>query len=293
MSIYDSQKPKFDTKIILLVLAVGATASAFIWAALLAQDKNIKLGLDLCPISGPTAQTIVLLDVSDPLNPVQRAALESLLHDFRDESLSVENLAPAGLENTARYIEKHEVLQIYTMENSRDPPLHDLLRVCNPGGDPQSRSFTDELVQGEAIARQKWIAFEDLVQNAFSDDMLGDEQKSSPLLEAIAFIAQRHGQNAALVASGTAIKSRLIIFSDMVQNSKDLSHFNSLPSWERFSLLPNFATLASDLNGFSIGIIYVRRSAYSAVQTDRHFAWWPDVLVRMNGGMLFYEPIPR
>lgn len=293
MSIYDSQGPRFQLKTILLACGAVAVAAAFAGAALLVQGKNVKLGSDLCPVSGPTAQTIVLLDVSDPLTAVHGEALESLLRDFRDRDLAAELLASIGLQSAATYVEKHEVLHIYAMDNGREPPIRELLRVCNPGGDPDDRTLADELVQGEAIARQQWATFEELVRNAFPRELMSQQQATSPILETISVLAERHGQNAALVASGAAARSRLIVFSDMVQNSASLSHFRSLPSWEEFSRLPGFANMGSDLSGFSVSIIYLRRSEYFAVQTANHFSWWPQMISRMNGRMVYYEPVPR
>lgn len=254
--------------------------------------RSSRVELDpqtLCPTSGPQERTVLLLDVSDPLSLKQQAALENLLRDLQNPATSREAMLAAGVPGGTRYVERYGELVAYLLETSL-PELEPFLRICNPGN-PDEIAALDQMTRSKRRAVARWRNFTEEIKEKFAGQSLTGTQTASPLLETLALIAEREVDSVALRASGKAIPVRLIMFSDMIQHSDELSHFRNMP--EVSNLLKNGATapLAADLTGVEVIIFYLRRPDYASVQTPQHYKWWRNAIQQLGGRLIYIGPI--
>lgn len=230
----------------------------------------------LCPISGSEQQTILLIDTTDALTLVAQERLKQLLQSFLDSK-------------NKHYVQPAHELIVYHL-TPRVADMSKLMRVCNPGN-PEDRALIDDLTSGVIDARRKWRAFQKRVLQIWRAVPGIDEQvsgKYSPLLESLAVVTARHVPS--LGVGEQRKPTRLILFSDMLQNSGLLSHYKSVPAIKSFAKSVGYAEMESDLNGIDVWLFYVRRTGLEHKQTPKHYYWWTQA-VELFGGRLI-EQVP-
>ncbi len=228
----------------------------------------------LCPASGSEQRTILLIDTTDPLTLVAQEKLKNLLKGF----LSPKNkyyLQPA-----------HELIayRLTPQVGNMGKPI----RVCNPGN-PKDRTWTDDLTSGVIDARRKWRHFEQQIRRVLPRINEQVEGERSPLLESIALITARHVPS--LGAEKQRKPTRLILFSDMLQHSERLSHYESLPKMKTFKALVGYAEMNSDLRSVDVWLFYVRRTGLEHIQTPKHYYWWTQAIELFGGRLMEQVPL--
>lgn len=224
----------------------------------------------LCPKdTGPIGATILLLDTSDPLAPKHRAELERLSGQIASEQ--------AGRMG----IEPHELLVVY--ELTQDPGMpRQLIEVCRPQKSPQDRTWRDDIRQGRRFAERDWTRFEEALANVFPEDE-GEPNAISPLLETIAVLAARHAPGK---RGDRRFKVHLVVFSDLLQHSPRLSHYDSYP--DAREMLHRTRDLFTDLTGVRVSLFRLERPAYAKWQDERHYYWWTE-LIQEQGGQIEWQ----
>ncbi|SLN77889.1 hypothetical protein [Oceanibacterium hippocampi] len=290
-SLYDGGGSKRSLFLPIVISFLALTiAGGGVWAYLSVSSDHVTLDAQtLCPVSGPLSRTVMLLDVTDPLDDRQAAALATLLSDLRNPATSEAAMSAAKLRGGVRYVEPYGEIVAYSIRQS-GTAMEPFLRVCNPGN-PEKMSLEDEFTASKRRVSARWNKFEERILSAFSSASSSDEQTDSPLLETLALIVQREASSVALRASGRDTPLRLIIFSDMIQHSKALSHFRRYPGAPDFLRSGELAALRSDLSSIEVVVYYLRRSQYAQFQSLQHFQWWQDVMAGMNGDLIYLEPI--
>ncbi len=230
----------------------------------------------LCPDGGSVGQTIVLIDTTDPLPPAAQTRLKQLLKGF-------------GNSQNSLYLPHSHELIVYRLTSSvSDMRKRKPLRVCNPGN-PGERGIIDDLISSPAEAKRNWHRFELLRSRAYPRMEEQAEEDQSPLLESLALVI---AENVPILDVEKQRKpTRLILFSDMLQNSKNLSHYQPLPTMKEFKSLIGFSDMKSDLRGVDVWLFYVRRTSLEHVQTPRHYYWWAQA-IEFFGGHLIKQTSP-
>ena len=227
----------------------------------------------LCPVNGSEQQTILLIDTTDPLTPVAQEKLKQLLKEFRDS-------------DKQHYLQTGHKLIVYRVTPNITDNRKPLLRVCNPGN-PEDRTWKDDLTSGKYGALQKWRHFEHSILQALPKINEQVTKEQSPLLETIALVTARHVPSPSVK---TQLKpTRLILFSDMLQHSNLLSHYKSLPDMETFQTMTGYASMASDLRDVGVWLFYVRRTGLENQQTSKHYYWWTQVMEELFGGRVMKQ----
>ena len=224
----------------------------------------------LCPASGNKGQIILLIDTTDPLTPVAQERLKQLLTGIGDSENNL-YLKPA-----------HELFAYHLTPLIADMEKP-ILRVCNPGNPKDIIGFTDSKVK----AKLRWLIFKRKIRSIFPSTPAAGEQ--SPLLEAIALVTARHVPSLGVVDQRKP--TRLILFSDMLQNSKYLSHYKSLPTPKAFEKLTGYAEMSSNLKGVDVWLFYVRRTRDKNIQTPEHYYWWTQVIDLFAGRLMEQTPL--
>ncbi len=224
----------------------------------------------LCPKdTGPIAATVLLLDTSDPLTPKHRAELERLARQISSEHAGQMGIAPG------------ELLAIYELTQDPSEPRK-LIEVCRPIKNPKDRTWRDDIHQGRRFAERDWRRFEDALAAGFPARE-SEPQPTSPLLETIAVLAARHvpGKRAE-----NQFKVHLIVFSDLLQHSRRLSHYGDYP--EARYMRQHARDLLTDLTGTQVSLFRLERAKYAKWQTERHYYWWAE-LIQEQGGQIEWQ----
>ena len=177
-----------------------------------------RLDDDLCPADRePLRTTVLLLDTSDPLTPKLREELQRLV----DELTGARGSGKDGF-----LVAPGEALIVYELTQDL-ANIEPVIRVCNPGGDPDDWGIRDDLTKGQEIAIRRWKQFVAAVEPLFERTDT-PSQAYSPIIETLGVIVPRHAtsqRNSAL-----APPVHLILYSDLLQHSEHLSQYGIYPS---------------------------------------------------------------
>ena len=250
-------------------VVVGALMLGLWWT------RGESVGPDGCPReSGPSREVIVLLDTSDPLMDKHKDELRRILREMTNPALSGSHPALA--------VRKGERVSFYEL-SSTGPPETPIEQMCNPGGDPENRSWIDYLTKGEIIDRWHYDQFVRKVEDLFPKEN-GPPQPASPLLETIAVITARHAPS--VRANQDTKPAHLIVISDLLQHTSMLSHYRPYPAADS---LPR--ELRADLSRVEVSLFRIERHKYARFQTPEHYYWWTDTVESMNGRVVWQQAL--
>ena len=249
------------------VVFVGALTALFLWI------RGEGVGPDGCPkTSGPSREIIVLLDTSDPLNDKHRAELGRILREMTNPAASGRHPALA--------VQVGERVSFYRL-SSAGPPKSPLEQICNPGGDPEKRSWIEYLTKGSVINKWRHDRFVRKLEGLFPEED-GQPQPASPLLETVAVITAHHA--ASERANQDTRPAHLIVISDLLQHTSILSHYGPYPKPDQ---LPR--ELRSDLSRVEVSLFRIERHKYTKFQTPEHYYWWTDFVEAMDGRVVWQQ----
>ncbi|MBZ9962683.1 hypothetical protein [Mesorhizobium sp. BR1-1-2] len=233
--------------IILFALGLVAAAVGFTYVYVSARSQLVELDDRLCPVVGAASQTIILIDTTDAIADVTKLNIQTLLRD------------------TASGIQRGGLLEIRAL-TAAAPYTKELFSLCNPGNGGDLSAFTGNA----ALARERWQAgFGQPLLVALEKAVEANKADSSPIMAGIQSIAVSH-----LVAQkARAIPSRLIVVSDMFENTEFFSHYRGATDFDAFKKSPAANRFATDLAGSDVSIWLIRR-AKSPVDSVALMAFW-------------------
>jgi hypothetical protein len=207
----------------------------------------------LCPVSGPTGVTVVLVDTTDDLpETTQREAL-GILDDL------ITNLPV------------YHKLDIRVLDAAGSRSLS-LFAKCNPG----DGAGLSEWTANPLLARKRWIeGFEKPALAAIKHSLASAKDNSSPIMAAIQDIALE--QFSAAPVQG--MSKSLIIISDMLEFTPDYSQYPKAGdlSYDRYRRSPAYQKFQTNLHGARVTIKYVQRPrALPAKIAPRHIDFWRE-----------------
>jgi hypothetical protein len=234
-----------------IALIVGALLVASVAGAAYFQLQRSKVTLDretLCPTSGPVEKTVVLFDATDKLNAVQSASIRKHLEDVRDG------------------IKRHASIEVYSIGWVGKSLLEAEISVCNPGrGEDIDPAFGNPRLL-ERKWRDQYAAKINAVIGRLTD---APEAKTSPILESIQSVAI----SAFAGESLRDVPKRLIIVSDLIQHTAELSHYSGVRAFPEFRQTPAYRRLRADLRGVDIKVLYVSREN-ARLSRKAHIEFW-------------------
>ena len=239
---------------------------------------SVRLDDHLCPVGEePLRTTVLLLDTSDPLTPKLHEELERLVGELT---------GARGSGKPGFLVAPGEALVVYELPRDLSG-IEPVIRVCNPGGDPDDWDVKDSLTQGKVIALRQWQNFLDAVERLF-EQTESPPHARSPILEALGVIVPRHVTSQRSSAA-EAKPVHLILYSDLLQHSEYLSHYGTYPSPEEVK--SNLRHLRTDLSGVEVSLYRLERSADADWQTTDHYYWWTKLIQEFGGNVIFQRSI--
>ena len=221
-----------------------------------------------CPERGPTSLTVLLVDRTDPLTPIQEAALRQHLRSLQQE------------------VKRHGALEIYSVGSTTETPLeaHSVAtagrssrrhRFCNPG------LITEAGLTGnERLSERKYKdLFEEPLEEIFSEVLKGRMEDTSPIMESIQSVAV----TAFMAPRLENAEKRLVIVSDLIQHTSEYSQYDERTPFSAFRNLPYYQRLQCDLAEVTVDLLYVRRPARTAIQGKFHIQFWQQYIASLGG----------
>ena len=192
-------------KPLLLWVGVLIVTGLFVYVFFAFEQKPLDQ-VTMCPSEGPTGVTALVLDLSDELTPAQQAKLERLL---KSTDLPI--------------IKKGERLDVYLLPEDEEKP-ESLISMCNPGTMSDATNI-DKFNKASRMFRIEWNKFLGNTDKVLSKIEKDGQANTSPISETINFVTSTSFPNADITLEQTE-NYKLIVISDMLQNSKNLSVFD-------------------------------------------------------------------
>jgi hypothetical protein len=201
---------------------------------------------------------VLLVDVTDPMNLAQR-------QDFLNQ-----------LERLRNSIPRYGKLSIVKVDATSSRLLTPVIERCNPGTSADS----DEYTGNPAALQQKWErGFRDPLNEAFAQLATASGAERSPILESIQSVALTEFQT----AQAQGKPRRLIVASDLLQNTDRLSFYGRLPAAEEVIDSDAFRAARTDLRDISVELWMLQRLDGKQTQPRALPDLW-DILIRQQGG---------
>ena len=215
-----------------------------------------------CPEDGRyAAQIAILLDPSDTLTNVQEGSgAPRVLRAIED--------APATTE-----------IRVYAVGRAgRGDPVS-ALRLCKPVDPEEVSSLTGNPRLAEMRYRDEFLAPLRRTLTAF----LGVEGDTiSPIVEAIQVAAV-----SAFQPRAADIPRRLLVVSDMIQNSGNISFYRDSVDFGPLSRSPDYGTLRVDLAGVEVSVyLLARRGGAGRIQGGTLRRFWEDYFLDQGASPL-------
>ncbi len=256
MSLRERRKKKERAEWLKLVLAAIVVVPVVVWAIWFAVDKVMNKPkydpVTACRMHGteiaPDGHVVVVIDKTDPLTTTQvdavRVRLKRLVFDDLKPNtmLSLYVLGDKGVEKAA-----------FEMCKMRD------------GSD------ADSLTENERLMRKNFDEFFYRPFNRILADLMATshESKESPLFEVFQSVGINAFENVA-----THGPRRLIVYSDMLHNTKQYSLYQVKPSFENFKKTGYYQEVRPHLEGVEVELNYFANRPRFQTQANANF--WRD-----------------
>ncbi|QJB55629.1 hypothetical protein [Pseudodesulfovibrio sp. zrk46] len=239
-------------------LAGLLTLAGVVVSILLFYTMNPPIPLDElgCPESGPVANAIIIVDRTGKIPQSARRAITTNIEAIVSE-------APAGTRFSLFEIDSHYMRGLSKALFSR----------CKT----RDGSHADDLTENARMLRRK---YEENFLNPFmgilNATLMGSGQERSPVLEALVDVTS-------VPAFQTAAPTTIYLFSDLLQNSEEYSHYKHHESFEEAVRRAGVNRLIPSLYGAEVRLYYLLRTGKELkMQTNGHVRFWLDYLRAAN-----------
>jgi len=218
----------------------------------------------LCPMDGGYSRTAVLIDATDSLSASQ-------VKTIREEINALRNRLALN-EWVGIFVLDEDNLMLPTAE----------VALCNPGDESTANPLFENPVQ---IQRRFEQEFRRPIEQAV--ERLADlpPKPTSPILEMIRAVALNRDFD-------STQGRRLIVISDMLQNTADYSHYResaNFGQWQGTRQAQEFLQLS--LLGVEVEILYLKRTEVRSLQTHGHVAFWEGYFDAVGAVVNSLKPI--
>jgi hypothetical protein len=229
-----------------------------VWAFFsVTKDRKALDPVTACP---PSASSIVVLlvDVTDPLTLAQRQDFLNQLERLRDS------------------VPRYGKLAIFQVDAASNELLRPVIERCNPG----TAADVDEMTGNPAAVEEKYEAlFKRPLDEAFSQLINASGADRSPILESVQSVAltelKRPGEEGKPM--------RLIIASDLLQNTDRISFYGHVPRPEELIGSDAFRVLRTDMSNIKVELWMLQRLDAQQSQPRALIDLW-DALITEQGG---------
>lgn len=255
--------------LIIIVLIIAIAAAIFFYinnqnTINIVQDQNDSFYL--CPETGPYGATTILIDKTDPFNETQ------ILDIKRKILLEKENL------------EKHTRLTVFVI-NDKQIKVKPVFSICNPGDASDITNF-DQKLAPDFYQKQYEKKFEEPLNNVLEVLSIVEKADTSPIMEMI-----QHVSVSTFPLKETKHGNRLIIISDMIQNSPPNFSMYSSYDFNSFKNSSYYKKINTNLRDASIYILKTRQPNFEHLQGEKLIKFWQSYFKDMDSGNFTIDPV--
>jgi hypothetical protein len=246
-----ARRDETSKTIVCLLLGVVALAIFAIGGYLFISTKGPELSEDGCPVDPKQSpeHLVVLIDLTTPFNEGQRQNLEGFSQKLFDE------------------IDRYSRVSLYRLNDGSLTQTDKVIEVCSPGNPKNASEWTQNLrnVQKRFTTNFKNKVIEEL-------DLMKEKTQagtSSEILASIRALSQIE------FIKPKALETRLIIISDLIENSSTLNMYEAkkIPELSDFWKQTGGKDLVSRLNGIQVTFLYVDNSPRIQSQLEFKRFW--------------------
>jgi hypothetical protein len=165
---------------------------------------------------------------------------------------------------------------------------------CRPeGGTPFGilESLRRSNVDWLELKKQYEVTFERPVQALIAHMPLDTTTDRSPIIASIGDVIRRLGPH--WTAAGNR---RLVIFSDLLENTNEFSQYNAKGAAKTFAearAIPYIRDARLDLANVGVTVFYLTgRPGSERLQTNTHERFWRDLIAWYGGRIVTWVPVP-
>lgn len=218
--------------------------------------------------------TALIIDASDKLTISQKTRLNREL----------KSLSEVSDERSSPFLKKGDKLLVYFIQPEGNLPEM-VFSLCHPGN-LNSRTLTDKLNEGEIFARKKWEKFtENILESIEQKIDLSSGLDTSPIIETINYIRQKEFAPPDLLEKNNE-NYRLVIWSDLLQNSSIENHFSKTGDVEDI-----YKRFPVELGNIKLNIFNLVSEKYNKKQTKEQKYWWRAFISKSNGKLESWDTI--
>lgn len=189
----------------------------------------------LCPLDGPRAITTIVVDRTDSISLTTKSQIESRIHDV------------------LKSLQTGEELSLYEVADASSLILEPTVLICSP----QDPAEVDPLTGSVPLAKRKWAEkFLAPVDAVLSKLLSEQEAPVSPIMESVQAISIMRFDS----ASRRDLPRRMIVITDMLQNSEAISFYRGVPDAEQFLSSKKGLGLKAEFHGAKVELWLIQRN---------------------------------
>jgi hypothetical protein len=197
--------------------------------------------------------------VTDPLTLAQRQDLRNRLDQLRQE---------LGVNGE---------IDFYKVDAANAKLLQPIIRKCNPGTAAQFSSVDRDLKKVQARYDDE---FEAPIVQAYESVFSASGSDRSPIMQSIQSVNLTELQTA--TANGK--RKQIILVSDLLQNTANLTFYGKLPSAESVMANPDFQAASTNLAGVHVKLWMLQRPDSRQTQPEALPQLW-NILLQEQGAL--------
>lgn len=213
-----------------------------------------------CPVDGPIARQVIIVDQTDTFTPVQVVDIQNQFQDYKGK------------------VPRYGELVVYAIRPGSSGIPTPVIRACNPG----NADDINQLVESSIQITRKWRdSFDAPMQKVFEEVLQPTFSETSPIIETIQAVTVKEFGPIWMNDRG----KELIIISDLIQYSDALSHYGGNYGIDNFVNSSSFNKLSADLRDVDVDLLYLYRHSEKAKQDTAHRDFWIKLIQEQGGSV--------
>ncbi|MFC5576760.1 hypothetical protein ACFPOA_01865 [Lysobacter niabensis] len=213
----------------------------------------------LCPTQ-PDSVTVLLVDVTDPMNLPQK-------QDFTNQ-----------LDLLVEQIPRYGKLVVAKVDPVSERLLVPVITRCNPGSSEDVTEVSGNPKKLKQMHDERFVA---PLRSAFDQLVTASSAPRSPILESIQSVNLTELQRGAKEGAG----KRLVVASDLLQHTSEISFYRALPDSDDLIQSPAFDRVRTDLRGTDVELWMLQRGDSKRTQPRGLPELW-EKIIGVQGGRL-------
>ena len=228
------------------------------------RTSSVTRDANNCRPEGPESITVVAVDATDVLDAIQRLALTNELTTVVD-SIPLD----AGV----------QVWRVAPSETAVPDAAGPLL--CNPG------EKANRWLENENLVKRRYLErFRQPLLSQLDQFVQAKSSPQSPIMESIQAIAIRTFDQPQY---RNITDKRLVIASDLIQNTATYSQLHSIEAFDRFAQSVAFHRLAPRLNGVRVSLLYIQRP--TSPNFKQQIEFWQQFFFKAGASLDGVRPV--